>query len=191
MIETIRKIVNDSLDLKKSFFAVNEERIAVIAQVLCAALESGHKILLFGNGGSAADAQHIACEWVGRFHRERQPLPAIALTTDSSALTSIANDYGFDQVFARQLRALGVKGDVAVAISTSGNSANVLEAVREANEAGMLTVGLTGGDGGRLASEVKYNLNVPHASVPRIQEIHIMIGHILCSLVDEHMKGLH
>ncbi len=190
MIETIRKIVNDSLDLKKSFFAMNEERIAVIAQVLCAALDSGHKILLFGNGGSAADAQHIACEWIGRFHRERRPLPAIALTTDSSALTSIANDYGFDQVFARQLRALGGKGDVAVAISTSGNSANVLEAVREANEAGMLTVGLTGGDGGRLASEVKYNLNVPHASTPRIQEIHIMIGHILCSLVDEHMKGL-
>ena len=191
MIDTIRKIVNESLDLKKSFFAANEERIAAIARVLCAAFEGGHKILLFGNGGSAADAQHIACEWVGRFHRERQPLPAIALTTDSSALTSIANDYGFDQVFARQLRALGRKGDVAVAISTSGNSANVLEAVREANEAGMLTVGLTGGDGGRLASEVKYNLNVPHASVPRIQEIHIMIGHILCSLVDEHMKGLH
>ena len=190
MIENIRKIVNDSLDLKKSFFAANEERIAVIAQVLCAALESGHKILLFGNGGSAADAQHIACEWVGRFHRERQPLPAIALTTDSSALTSIANDYGFDQVFSRQLRALGRKGDVAVAISTSGNSANVLEAVREANEAGMLTVGLTGGEGGRLAAEVKHNLNVPHASVPRIQEIHIMIGHILCALVDEHMKGL-
>ena len=189
MIETIRKIVNESLDLKKSFFAANEERIAAIARVLCTAFESGQKILLFGNGGSAADAQHIACEWVGRFHRERQPLPAIALTTDSSALTSIANDYGFDQVFARQLRALGGKGDVAVAISTSGNSANVLEAVREANEAGMLTVGLTGGDGGRLASEVKYNLNVPHASVPRIQEIHIMIGHILCSLVDEHMKG--
>lgn len=190
MIETIRKIVNDSLDLKKSFFAANEERIVEIAQVLCSALESGRKILLFGNGGSAADAQHIACELIGRFQRERQPLPAMALTTDSSALTSIGNDYGFDQIFARQLRALGRKGDVVVAISTSGNSANVLEAVREANEAELDTIGLTGGDGGRLASEVKYNLNVPHTSVPRIQEIHIMIGHILCALVDELMKGL-
>jgi D-sedoheptulose 7-phosphate isomerase len=190
MIEIIRKIVNDSLDLKKSFFAANEEPLAAIARVMCAALESGHKILLFGNGGSAADAQHIASEWIGGFQREQPPLPAIALTTDSSALTAIGNDHGFEQVFARQLRALGRKGDIAVAISTSGNSANVLEAVRAAKEAELITVGLTGGDGGRLALEVQYNLNVPHASVPRVQEIHIMIGHILCSLVDEHLKGL-
>lgn len=190
MIETIRKIVNESLDLKNSFFAANEARLAEIARILCAALERGNKILLFGNGGSAADAQHIACEWIGRFQRDRPPLPAIALTTDSSVLTATGNDYGFDQVFARQLRALGREGDIAFAISTSGNSANVIEAVRTANEAGLVTVGLTGGEGGRLASEVRFCLNVPHASAPRVQEIHIMIGHILCSLVDEHMKGL-
>lgn len=190
MIEKIREIVGESIAIKKSFFSANEERVSGVAQVLCAALESGHKILLFGNGGSAADAQHIACEWVGRFQRERPPLPAIALTTDSSILTAIGNDHGFDQVFARQLKALGKKGDVAIAISTSGNSANVLEAVRAAREAGLVTVGLTGGNGGQLASMVEYNLNVPNASVPRIQEVHIMIGHVLCCLVDEQMKGL-
>lgn len=189
MIETIRKIVDDSLELKKTFFAENGDRIAAIARMLCAALENGNKILLFGNGGSAADAQHIACEWIGRFQREQPPLPAIALTTDSSALTAIGNDYGFDQVFTRQLKALGREGDVAIAISTSGNSSNVLDAVRAANEAGLVSVGLTGGDGGRLVSEAQYSLNVPHASVPRVQEIHIMIGHILCSLVEEHLKG--
>ncbi len=189
MMETIRKIVDDSLNLKKTFFAQNGERIAAIARILCAALERGNKILLFGNGGSAADAQHIACEWIGRFRCEQPPLPAIALTTDSSALTAIANDYGFDKVFTRQLRALGREGDVAIAISTSGNSSNVLDAVRAANEAGLISVGLTGGDGGRLASEARYSLNVPHASVPRVQEIHIMIGHILCSLVEENLKG--
>ncbi|MBN2244166.1 MAG: D-sedoheptulose 7-phosphate isomerase [Acidobacteria bacterium] len=189
MIETVRKIVHDSLDLKKSFFASNEARIVDVARVLYSALESGGKILLFGNGGSAADAQHIACEWIGRFQGERGPLPAIALTTDSSALTAIGNDYGFSRVFARQLQALGRKGDVAVGISTSGNSENVLEAVRAANGAGLVTVGLTGGDGGRLASEARHCLNVPHASAPRIQETHIMIGHVLCALVEEQMKG--
>jgi len=190
MIETIRKIVGDSLDLKKSFFAANGERIAEIARVLTTALEGDGKILLFGNGGSAADAQHIACEWIGRFQHRQPPLPAMALTTDSSVLTAIGNDHGFDQIFARQLRALGRRGDVAVAITTSGNSANVLEAVRAAKEAGLVTVGLTGGDGGQLAAEALYNLNVPDSSAPRVQEVHIMIGHILCTLVDEQLKGL-
>lgn len=190
MIETIRKTVAESLDLKKAFFAANEGRIARIAEALCEALERGNKILLFGNGGSAADAQHIACEWVGRFQREKPPLAAVALTTDTSALTAIGNDYGFDQIFARQLRALGRKGDVAVGISTSGDSPNVLEAIEAAKEAELVTVALTGGDGGRLASEVQYALIVPHASAPRVQEIHIMIGHILCGLAEERMKGL-
>jgi len=190
MIDEIRKIVADSLEVKKSFFAANEERIARVAREICTAFEHGNKILLFGNGGSAADAQHIAGEWIGRFQRERAPLPAIALATNMSALTAIGNDYGFDQIFARQVRALGRKGDVAFAISTSGNSPNILEAVREAKEAGLVTVGLTGGDGGRLASEVQYLLNVPHTETPRIQEVHIMVCHILCGLVDEYMKGL-
>ena len=147
-------------------------------------------MLLFGNGGSAADAQHIAAELVGRFKRERRPIPAIALTTDTSILTAIGNDYGFDQIFSRQIRALGRKGDVAIAISTSGNSANVLLAADAAREMELITVGLTGGDGGNLGAKVQYHLNVPHAAPARVQEVHIMVGHILCDLVENNMKGL-
>src|SRR5512135_2773240 len=126
MLDVMRKAVAESLELKKVFFQQNEDRIIQVAREICSALEQGRKVLLFGNGGSAADAQHIAAEWVGRFQRERRPLPAIALTTDTSILTAIGNDYGFDQVFVRQLRALGREGDIAIAISTSGNSLNVL-----------------------------------------------------------------
>jgi D-sedoheptulose 7-phosphate isomerase len=190
MIETIRRALADSLELKRSFFAANEERIAAVARELCAALEAGRKVLLYGNGGSAADCQHIAAEWVGRFRRERRPLAAIALTTDTSILTSIANDYGYDQVFTRQIRALGQSGDLAIAISTSGNSPNVLAATEAAGALGMITVGLTGSDGGKLAGLVRHHLNVPHRSTARVQEIHIMVGHILCELVDAHLKGL-
>jgi D-sedoheptulose 7-phosphate isomerase len=190
MIDQIREIVADSLELKKNYFAANEEKIARLARVICNAFESGNKILLFGNGGSAADAQHIASEWIGHFLRERKPLPAIALTTDTSILTSISNDYGFEHVFSRQVRALGRKGDVAIGISTSGNSSNVLEGIKAANELGLVTVGLTGRDGGRIGSEVQYLLNVPHTETPRIQEIHTMTGHILCELVDDYLKGL-
>jgi D-sedoheptulose 7-phosphate isomerase len=190
MIDSIRKIVAASLDLKRDFFSANEELIAQLGREICHALDNGNKILLFGNGGSAADAQHIAAEWVGRFQRERIPLPAIALTTDTSVLTAIGNDYGFDQIFARQLRALGRKGDVAIGISTSGNSPNVLAAMDVAKPLGLVTVGLTGNDGGKLASRVQFHLNVPHTQSARVQEIHIMIGHILCGLVDDHMKGL-
>src|SRR5213593_2319180 len=137
MIESIRRAVTESLQLKQSFFAANEEKIAALARDLCRALEAGHKILLFGNGGSAADAQHIAAEFVGRFRRERRALEAIALTTDTSALTAIANDYGYDEVFARQVRALGGPGDVAIAISTSGRSPSVLRAVEAARAGGI------------------------------------------------------
>ncbi len=144
----------------------------------------GGKILLFGNGGSAADAQHIAAEFVGRFIRERIPLPAIALTTDTSILTAIANDYGFEQVFARQVEALGKPGDVAIAISTSGNSPNVLEGVRAANAQGLTSVGLAGGDGGRLAGIVDVSIVVPSTNTARIQECHITIGHLFCEIVE-------
>lgn len=190
MIDSIRKAVSESLELKRAFFQKNEQRIAQVAREICSALEQGRKILLFGNGGSAADAQHIAAEWVGRFQRERRPLPAIALTTDSSILTAIGNDYGFDQVFVRQVKALGQKGDIAVAISTSGNSPNVLLAADAAQDIGMTTVGLTGRDGGQLGLKVQYHLNVPHALSARIQEVHIMVGHLLCELADDSMKGL-
>jgi len=190
MIDSIRKAVAESLELKKIFFQKNEQLVAEVAREICSALEGGRKVLLFGNGGSAADAQHIAAEWVGKFQRERRPLPAIALTTDTSILTAIGNDYGYDQVFVRQVQALGQKGDIAVAISTSGNSPNVLLAADAANAIGMVTVALTGRDGGKLGPKARYHLNVPHSLSARIQEIHIMIGHILCELADDNMKGI-
>ena len=190
MIDAIRKSVAESLSLKRGFFEANEELIAQVAREICAAFERGNKVLLFGNGGSAADAQHIAAEWMGKFRRERKPLPAIALTTDTSILTAVANDYGYDQVFVRQIRGLGQKGDIAIAISTSGNSPNVLLAAEAAKEIGMITIGLTGRDGGKLGPMTQYHLNVPHDFSARIQEVHIMIGHILGDLVDAHMKGL-
>lgn len=190
MIDSIRKAIAESLQLKKVFFQKNEQLIAEVAREICTALEQGRKVLLFGNGGSAADAQHIAAEWVGRFQRERRPLPAIALTTDTSILTAIGNDYGFDQVFVRQVQAIGKEGDIVIAISTSGNSPNVLLAADAAREMGMISVGLTGRDGGKLGPKVRYHLNVPHSLSARIQEVHIMIGHILCELADNTMKGL-
>jgi D-sedoheptulose 7-phosphate isomerase len=144
----------------------------------------GGKVLFFGNGGSAADAQHLAAEFVGRFVRERAGLPAIALTTDSSILTAVGNDYGFEQVFARQIHALGRPGDVAVAISTSGNSANVLEGVKEARKRKLKTIGLTGKDGCALAQQSDVAITIPSTSTARIQECHIAIGHLFCELVD-------
>jgi len=190
MRDLIRATVAESIELKKDFFLANDELIARVAREICSSLDRGNKVLLFGNGGSAADAQHIAAEWVGRFKRERRALPAIALTTDTSILTAIGNDYGFDQIFARQIHALGSKGDVAIALSTSGNSANVLLAADAAREMELITVGLTGRDGGSLGAKVQYHLNVPHALSARIQEVHIMVGHILCELVENNVKGL-
>ncbi len=188
MIETIRNVVGESIELKKNFFAANEEGLSLVAWEICSALVNGHKVLLFGNGGSAADAQHIAAEFVGRFQRERRPLAAIALTTDTSILTSVGNDYGYDQVFVRQVRALGREGDIAIAISTSGNSRNVLAAVEAARDMGINTVGLSGCDGGKLGGLVHHHFHVPHRSTARVQEVHIMIGHILCELVDENLQ---
>jgi D-sedoheptulose 7-phosphate isomerase len=152
-------------------------------------LRAGGKLLFFGNGGSAADAQHLAAEFVGRYAAERAPLPAIALTTDSSALTAIGNDYGFDQIFVRQIRALGRPGDVAIAISTSGRSRNVIVGVEAAREAGLATIALTGGDGGDLAAIVDVAIVVPSTATARIQECHIAIGHVLCEYVDGELTG--
>ena len=162
----------------------------VAAQAMAEALVAGRKLLAFGNGGSAADAQHLAAEFVGRFQRERQPLRAIALTTDTSALTAIANDYGYDEVFARQVRALGAPGDVALAISTSGRSPSVLRAVEACRELGIEIIGLTGGDGGTLAGLADLCLRVSASThAARIQETHILIGHVLCELVDRRLFG--
>ena len=159
------------------------------AHLMIGVLESGHKILLFGNGGSAADSQHIAAELVGRFMVKRRALPAIALTTDTSNLTALGNDFGYETVFERQVEALGQRGDLAIGISTTGNSPNVLSAVRLARKLGLKTVALTGRDGGALAKRVDLALIVPSHSTQRIQEAHITIGHILCELVESHFAA--
>jgi len=145
--------------------------------------------LLFGNGGSATDAAHIAAEFVGRYKRERAPLPALALATDIAAITCISNDYGFEELFARQVRAHGRKGDIAIAISTSGNSPNVLKGVAAAQECGLTTIGWTGGTGGKLAALVDHPFVVPSSVTARIQETHITLGHVLCELAEEQLLG--
>lgn len=158
--------------------------IAAVADELRACLKRGGKILLMGNGGSAADSQHIAAEIVGRYKKERPGLPSIALTTDTSILTSVGNDYGFEFIFSRQVEALCSPLDVVIGITTSGNSANVVRAIEKAREIGAKTVGLTGGTGGKLAALCDYNLIMPSNDTPRIQEAHILIGHSLCDLLE-------
>jgi D-sedoheptulose 7-phosphate isomerase len=181
----IRQIAEEHAFLLKTFFDRCADDVAGVADRLVRTVRQGRKVLLFGNGGSAADAQHIAAELVNRFQVDRPGLPAIALTTDTSALTSIANDVGFDQVFARQIDALGRKGDLAIALSTSGNSPNVVEAVRAAREREIETVGLLGRDGGRAREFVDHALVVGAEKSSRIQEIHILVGHVLCEAVEE------
>ena len=158
---------------------------AEVAEKIIQTYRQGNKVLLFGNGGSAADAQHIAAELVGRFYLERSALPAQALTVDTSSLTAIGNDYDYDLVFVRQIEAFGRPGDVAIGISTSGNSRNVIQGLHAAKRRGMLTVGMTGESGGHVKSEVDYCICVPSRETPRIQESHILVGHILCELVEQ------
>lgn len=187
---TVRAMFDASVATKQAFVAAHAERVVEAGNLMGDALAAGKKILLFGNGGSAADAQHIAAELVGRFEQERRALPAIALTTDTSALTAIANDYGYEEVFARQVRGLGTAGDVAIAISTSGGSPSVLRAVDAAAALGMRTIGMTGGSGGELAKHVHVCLCVEGSTnTARIQETHITIGHVLCALVDLRFGG--
>jgi D-sedoheptulose 7-phosphate isomerase len=171
-------------EIKNRFVAEQAEQVAAAARLMAGTLREGGKILLFGNGGSAADAQHLAAEFVNRFRIERPPLAAVALTTDTSILTSIANDYDFLEVFAKQVRALGRPGDLALGLSTSGNSANVVEALEAARQLGLKTVALSGGEGGPVAAAAELAIVVPSRSTPRIQEVHITIGHVLCDLVD-------
>ena len=167
----------------KELYAMLPE-ISAVAECLRDCLKRGNKILLMGNGGSAADSQHIAAEIVGRYKRERRGLPAIALTTDSSILTSIGNDYGFEFIFSRQVEALCNPLDVAIGISTSGNSVNIVRGIETAKLIGAATVALTGGSGGKLAALCDYSLITPSSDTPRIQETHIFIGHSLCSLME-------
>jgi D-sedoheptulose 7-phosphate isomerase len=163
--------------------------VVAVADAMTATFDGGGQALIFGNGGSAADAQHFACELVGRFLRERRALAAVALTTDTSTLTAIANDYGFDRVFARQIEALGRPGDVAVGISTSGSSANVLTGLQFAKSRGLKTVAFTGGNGGRVGATADVHVNVPHDAVPRIQEVHRTLIHAVCDLIESQLAG--
>jgi D-sedoheptulose 7-phosphate isomerase len=180
----IIKIFRESSRTQESFVNDNLSRIVAAVEAVTSALKAGNKILLFGNGGSAADAQHLAAEFVNRFVIERPPLPAIALTTDTSIITSIGNDYDFSDIFSKQIRAIGQKGDIAWGMSTSGTSANVVKAMETAKKIGMVTIGLTGRDGGDVARIVDYSLNVASTSTPRIQEVHITVGHVICEMVD-------
>jgi D-sedoheptulose 7-phosphate isomerase len=183
-----RAVVRDRLEAHQAVvagLALHADVIAEIAAVVVNALRTGHKILVFGNGGSAADAQHMAAELLGRYRLERSPLPAIALTTDSSTLTAIANDYDYARVFARQLEALGCPGDVAIGLSTSGRSANVLGALRVATKRGMVTVALTGEGGLESDEGVHLCLRVPSRDTARIQEAHITAIHCICELVEQ------
>lgn len=184
MIDRIQELARLSLETKRAFFDSHSEKVASAAELMIQSIRSGGKVLTFGNGGSAADAQHIAAELVNRFTYDRPPLAAISLTTDTSILTSIANDSSFELLFERQVRALGRPGDVALAISTSGNSPNVIKGAVAAREMGMKTIALAGRDGGDLASLVDVALIVECDSTQHVQETHITIGHILCDLLE-------
>jgi D-sedoheptulose 7-phosphate isomerase len=189
MQDTIIKIFEESARVKINFARENALKIVEVVQLIAQTFRDGKKVLIFGNGGSAMDASHIAAEFVNRFLMERPPLPAIALNTDVAVLTSISNDYDYSQVFSKQLTALGHEGDVVIGISTSGNSPNVIKAIDVAKKNGMKTVVLTGGTGGKLAHMADYAFIVPTKHTPRIQETHITLGHTICQLVDEELFG--
>jgi D-sedoheptulose 7-phosphate isomerase len=180
-----RDQIEDHLELVRTFADRYGDHLTEMAAVIERAFREGARLYIFGNGGSAADAQHIAAEFVNKMTAERRPLPAIALTTDTSVLTSIANDISFYDVFSRQLSALGAAGDIALGITTSGNSPNVLRGIEKAAALGMTTFTFLGRDGGRLKGQADYEILIPHRDTPRIQEVHILAGHILCQLVEE------
>jgi len=186
----IIKKFRESADLKKAFAKKNCDKIIEVVRLITESLKSGNKIMLFGDGGSAADAQHIAAEFVNRLRkskRDRPPLAALALTTDTSILTSISNDSDFSNIFSRQIRALGKKGDIAWGISTSGNSPNLIKAIKVAQKLEIKTLGFTGKGGGEMGTLVNYHLNVESNDVLRIQEVHIALSHIICELVEQEL----
>ncbi len=185
----LRANMERSLEVHNQLIVECLPSLAAAADALILAYRGGRKALFFGNGGSAADAQHLAAEFVGRYLRERDPMPALALNANSSAVTAIGNDYGYHEVFARQLQAFATPGDVAVAISTSGNSTNVIQAVTCARRLGLFTIGMTGAGGGRLRNLVDVLIAVPSQETPRIQECHILAGHALCDAVEQAMAS--
>jgi D-sedoheptulose 7-phosphate isomerase len=180
----------ESAAVKRQFVEKNRQAIVDLATRIADSFSHGRKLLLFGNGGSAADAQHLAAEFVNRFMIERPPLPALALTTDTSIITSIGNDYDYSEIFSKQIKALGSEGDIAIGISTSGNSPNIIKAIEAAKTQGILTVGFTGKDGGKVAGMVDMLFNVESKTTARIQETHITLGHVICELVDQILFGL-
>ncbi len=187
MENIILKRFKESSEVKNRFLRENLPKLLDVIKLVSHTFEAGNKLLFFGNGGSAADAQHLAAEFVNRYVMDRPPLPAIALTTDASILTSISNDFAFNEIFAKQIRALGKERDVAIGITTSGNSPNIVKAFEVAKEMGIKTVALTGNDGGLIARMADFSLVVPSTSTPRIQEAHILIGHILCEMVEHYL----
>ena len=186
-LQIIARHAEEGVRLRAAFFEANAAKVAEAARSVAVAMARGNKLLLAGNGGSAADAQHWAGEFVNRFLIERPPLPAVALSTDTSVLTAIGNDFGYEQIFAKQIKALGQPGDVFLGISTSGNSPNILEALRIARSRKMLTIGLTGEGGGRMTALCDILLAVPHPSTPLVQELHAAVGHLLCQLIDYYL----
>ena len=184
MKEIIRRVAKQSRRIQEDFIQKNTSQLIDCAEYISKASKNDRKLMLCGNGGSAADAQHIAAEFVNRFLLDRHPLPAMALTTDTSIITSVANDYSFEEVFSKQIQALGVEGDILLAISTSGNSNNILSAIRTAKEKGLYTIGLIGGDGGKMLTLVDLPMVVESNETPRVQETHILAGHLICELVE-------
>lgn len=189
MQELIKSIFHESIRIKEETLKLNVDSMMKAVEEIIKTLRNDGKIMFMGNGGSAADSQHIAAEFIGRFQRERRSLPALALTTDSSILTSLGNDYGFDIIFARQIEGLGRPGDLVVAISTSGNSKNVIEGVQKAKEMGIKSISLTGCGGGKLSSLCDINLIVPATKTARIQESHMCLYHTICELVENHFSS--
>ncbi|UTJ07350.1 D-sedoheptulose 7-phosphate isomerase [Arcobacter roscoffensis] len=189
MIKTISQELQNHLSIVNSVINSMEDQLNETSKLILDTLKNGNKILICGNGGSAADAQHIASELTGRYKTNRKALPCIALTTDTSALTSIGNDYGYEKVFARQVEALVNEGDLFIGISTSGNSQNIITALKTAKDLGCNTLGLSGNDGGEMDELCDLNLIVPSSNTPRIQEMHILFGHIFCQLIDDEFTN--
>ncbi len=185
--QRVIRVFQESAEIKQRFVQEYADQILVVAHTIVRSFREERKVLLFGNGGSATDASHIAAEFVGRYQRDRSALPALALATDMAMLTSISNDYDYSEIFARQIAAHGQKGDIAIAISTSGNSPNVLKGAQMARTRGLVTVAWTGRDGGQLAKLVDHAFIVPSAVTARIQECHITLGHVLCEIVEERL----
>jgi D-sedoheptulose 7-phosphate isomerase len=189
MEERIKQIIQASIDTKQRLLndPVLMSTIEKVTAVITSAFANGNKVLFCGNGGSAADAQHLAAEFSGRFYTDRDPLPSEALHCNSSYMTAVANDYGYDVVYSRMIRGMGKPGDVLVGLSTSGNSVNIIKAMEEAKKIGMINVVLSGEGGGKLRTMCDYLINVPSSDTPRIQESHIMVGHIICELVESEL----